>query len=653
MKNKVYNKKIKKASSESQVDVNYEFVKPYFSANKKGSNYYKALDHFYHMSFHFDGYFVHLPTNEESLQSKSFVDNTGTDTKNYYFDRLITIRRPSESESILAYRQLIYLPVTKAPCFKVYNSLRKIVKSPDWNIDYKEAKVPSGIADDESLENYCEHNYPNFNSVEQWAYNYAMKSMLIDANGLIYVLPLPKENEEDATEYYRPVATIVNSKHLLEYKEDEYAIFVHEDAWEYKSGVNMRKGKKLGIITKKGYWEARQINDKKEFDLVEILAFDLEYMPAWVVGGVPKHVHKNKILWESFMSPMLPGLDAMARESSDADADVVQHMYLTFWQYAQQDCRHCMGTGRVNGKGKQVIACKECNGTGGMPLSPYRSAVYKSDGVDSKTPTPPMGYVIKPTDIVKLMADRLEKHEWNALSSINHEFLAETPLNQSGKAKEVDRQELYNYTYQIAYHFVEFLIKDVYYFINEFRYFDLVKSPEQREAMLPEISIPEKFDFIDSAMQEAQLKAAKDSNMDAMVVGAMEIDYVKKNFPNNESLMKKLRLKKELDPFPSLSIDQKQNLSLGKVVDQKDIVLTIYIDSFIGHALMDNPDFCDLDYDKQMEKMYELADEKMTDMQASSKVQAKVDLKNNPPPPPPIDPKTGKPIVAPPKPFGK
>jgi hypothetical protein len=83
--------------------------------------------------------------------------------------------------------------------------------------------------------------------------------------------------------------------------------------------------------------------------------------------------------------------------------------------------------------------CDKCeNGT--ILKSPYKDFVVKKAAFDEQqVPTPPAGYIQKDVEIIKIQDERIKNKIYNSLSALNMEFLAETPLNQSGKAKEVDR----------------------------------------------------------------------------------------------------------------------------------------------------------------------------------------------------------------------
>ena len=609
----------KKNLETDELIVDNEFVKQYFFGRKRCSNYYKALDHYYHMSFHFDGYFVHIPAGEERMfQDDIERDYIGTDKGNPYFMRLIDLKRPSESDEIKSYRRVKYQPFTKRPLFKVYNSLRKIVKAPDWGIDYTSSEVSKAVADDETLYEYCEKDFPRFNSVENWLYNYGIRQMLNDPNGIVVIRPMEKKDETDATELYRPVPYYYNSKDVLDFKENLYCVFVKSRSHRYGKDGSRKKGLILGIVTKDGYYEAKQIDDKKNFEIELECDYTFEYLPCFRLGGIPKTIAEHDVLFDSFLSPMLPDLDEMASDSSDFQAEKTQHIFNTMWYIQQQDCKHCMGTGKVMGKGKQSIECTTCKGLGVAPKSPYRDMVIKASALDNdKVPIPPAGYITKPTEIVKLMMEIMNTQEYNALSAVNHEFLSEAPAAVSGTAKAIDRQEIQNFTYQVAYHCVENILVPIYYFINEFRYSELEPNEPKRMKQLPRISIPENFDFIDSAMQSQYMKEAIDNKMDANIIQSMEMDYAAKNFPNNIDLRDSLKLKNILDPLPKLTPEEK-SLLLGKSITLEDVVISNYITAFVKRALQEEDHFAEKEYKDQVAKMKEYAKEKMDEMSTSN-----------------------------------
>jgi hypothetical protein len=589
------------------ITVNKDFLEPYIKGKKKHAAYEVTKDIADHLKFHFDGYVYKEVKN-------------GQTRENPYFMQLIDCRRPSESDHIKEYRRKIYLPKTKQPCFKIVNSLKKIVKSPDWNINWSKAETPPKIRKGEQLEDYCDKNFPFFGSVENWFYSYSIKELLTDPNGLVCVLPIKYDVEN--TEYRKPYPYFVNSEHVFDYVEDEYAVFRTNKSYEYKSdnGKQIFKDFVICIVTQTEVWEARQINTKGDYELEMVLNLTFGKMPVFRIGGVYKEIIDNSSVYESFVSAILPGLDAAARETSDLDAEVVQHIFTTMWYYASQGCSDCAGTGKVLKAGKQ-ITCVKCDGNGVMAKSPYKDLVVKAPAMDEASMKPPFaGHIEKNTEIVKIQDERIFNHIFEALSAINMEFLAQTPLNQSGKAKEVDRDDLNNFVYGVAYHSVINVIVRVIFFSNEIRVMDLGFSEEEKAAMLPKIPVPERYEILSENYLQEQVAAAKTGLINPLITNSLEIEFVNKKFENFPEIRERIKTVIQLDPLPSMSSEQKDAAVLAGTILKEDAMISNYIVSFVERAIQENEGFLDLDYEEKYKIVQKYAQDKLGEAKA---IQAK------------------------------
>lgn len=588
--------------------IDENFFKPFFR-DQRHAAHIQTTDIFHHLSFHFDGYSYH--------HRKDFRAGGKYGKENPYFSRLIDERRPSESATIQAYRRSIYLPVTKPLCFKVYNSLKKIVKSPDWKIDFAKAEKPAKIAENEQLEVYTSKNVPVFKSLENWFYTYGIRQMIVDPNALVVVMPdYDRQGSEYGSEesdaegasdqpsavnqYLRPCIEIICSTNVLDYCHDDYVVYRSNRKWRFGTeNGGHRMGDIIIALTKDKIYVAKQSSENLDFKVDEYKN-PTGRIPAFVMGGNFLEMIENRPIYESFVSPILPGLDAAARESSDLDAEVVQHIFSTMWYFSGQECGTCKGVGSVKKEGKDVV-CQSCEGVGAFRKSPYKDMVVKAPtGLDeAKIPTPPAGYITKQTEIVTIQDLRIQGHFFRALSAINMEFLAQTPLNQSGKAKEVDRDELNNFVYGVAYHGVENVLVPVYSLVNDWRYSVIIPSPEERAKMLPKIAVPEKFDLLTENIIQDQIKAARDAQVSEDIITYLEIDYINKKFYSNEELRKKLVAAKSLDPLATKTAADKANLLLTDVVPQKDVVISTYIEHFLEQALEADPTFFEKTLDQQ------------------------------------------------------
>lgn len=586
------------------IKIDKSVIEKYITKKYKHSSYDITVDISDHLRFHFDGY-----TFRDVVKFKK--------RENPYFFELIDTRRPSESEHIKEYRRKIYLPKTKQPCFKILNCLKKIVKSPDWSIDYSKSDKPSKIREGEHLEDYCEKNLPFFGSVENWSYSYAIKEMLVDPNGLIAVLPI--SYEVDPTEFRKPFPYIIPSENVYEFNEGQLAVFKTSKTYEYLSDDGTyRKECIIAFVTKTEVWEAQKINSKGDYSLELKMNLPFNKMPVFRMGSVFKDVIDNSSIYESFVSACLPGLDSAAREISDLDAEVVQHIFTTMWYIAPQNCRECNGTGSILKQGKQIV-CSTCNGDGAIAKSPYKDLKIKPPSIDEQANKPPYaGYIEKNIDIVKIQDERIAAHIREALGAVNMEFLSDVPLNESGKSKEVDRDDLNSFVYGVAYHLVINIIDNVYYFINEIRVMDMGFSEEQNKSMLPKVIVPERFEILSESYLQQQVATAKTANLDPLITGILEIDFVNKKYENYPEVRETIKTIKQLDPLPSMTPEQKDASVLSGTILKEDAIVSNYITQFVERAKNEHDDFLKMDYEKKQEIIIGYAKEKLD---AAKKIQ--------------------------------
>ena len=514
-------------------------------------------------------------------------------------DRLINNRRPSESEKIKDYRRQIYIPKTKNPISKVLTSLGKIRRSADWSVRYDKNKVPS-ILSDNTLEQYCEYDYPGFTSITNWVFTELLKQYLIDANSVVAVVP--KSIPDNNTEYLNPIALIFNSEQILDYENGSYFILKSNEVSTYKSenGSRTYTGSVYYVITDTYITRYEQGKSKT---LVEDYhhIHNLRYLPVFNVKGLFSQYAKGEIIYESRISPMVPELDEAAREYSDLQAEVVQHIHSEKYIYTNTECGVCRGTGTAKDD-SGMRSCPNCNGSGSvLNTSPYGVHVIQSQRKheEYELPTPPVGYVQKSVEIVKVQDERVRQHLYAALSSVNMEFLAEIPLAQSGIAKEVDRDELNNFVSYIAEDIVA-IMDGVYKGICDLRYSVVIPYEAKRAELLPVINVPERFDLLSANMLMNEISSMKQNNVHPLIVRTVELDFIKKKFNADPEVGNKLEAILNLDPLPGISADEKMSLSQTGAIREIDYIISANIVRFVQIAIEQNKDF----FSKSLEGKY-------------------------------------------------
>lgn len=522
-------------------------------------------------------------------------------------EKLINERRPNEPDTVLAYRKTIFVPKTKPYFGKIENTLQKIRRSSDWSIKYPDASFDK-IVEGEKMSDYAEHNYPVFGSLTNWAFSLLLRNYLIDANALVVVAPMSLPEAEN--EFLKPVATVFNSCDVVDYVEGDYAVIVNKVGSIY--GDN-KPGKSFYIITTLYIQRWDQINGRDEYAVKYEYEHGLPELPVFKIGGIVVDVYGPHSLYESRIVGVLPEFNEALREYSDLQAAKVLHLYPERWEFTQNECVKCKGTGQrnevVNGDACQVT-CDTCGGQGYIAAGPYSKMLIRPSGADQlQIPTPPAGFVEKDVEIIKVQEQSIKDHITEGLSAINFEFLAATPLNQSGTAKEVDKDELNNMVHSIAEDIVRIMDK-VYWLIALYRYSAQYTSDEIYE-MLPMIAVPEKYDILSSMYYQEQIKGVIDSKLNPAIRNAMEVTFATKAFNNEPKVAEEVALVLSLDPLAGIGEDDKMSRLSNNGITQLDYVVSSNINKFVSQAIEANNDFPDMDVTKQREVVYKMAQEQM------------------------------------------
>lgn len=553
------------------VPISIEDLKLFFSGAKKHKCYKDTLDLHEDLKVHADGLFP---------------------------KKLIEERRPSESESTLEYRKKIYQPITKKPIGKVIGSLSKIRRSPDWSIKYDKAAFPSRVVEAENIEQYCEKSYPGHTSVTNWVFSVLLKNQCVDANAVIAVLPQNIEAGQK-NEYYKPVATVFNSEQVIYFEDGaEYAILKSTDKSDLikdDGSTAYQAGKVFLVITTTEYQKWEEKSDGG-YERTGYLLHNKKALPVFKVKAQFLKQKDNSTIQESRLSLMLPYLNDAAREYSDLQAAKVQHMFPLFWYVVSKECNNCKGTGLVpTAQGPQ--GCQHCydenlkQSTGKIKFSPYAHLQVDAAKLGQQAmPVPPAGYVGRDVEIIKHQEESVKAHLFDALAAINMQFLDQTPLNISGEAKNVDREELNNFVYSIAEDIV-YVMDKVYWWICEWRYATIIPDAAARTAMLPEITVPEQFDLLPADYLMDDISKARTAKINPLLLATMEEDFAVKKFYNNPELSGLIKAYFELDPLPGLTVDEKMSMLTNKGISQEQYVISSNVVSFVRRAVEENKDF--------------------------------------------------------------
>src|SRR5690606_586538 len=296
----------------------------------------------------------------------------------------------------------------------------------------------------------------------------------------------------------------------------------------------VREGRILYLFDKDEVVKIEQTGRKEDFEFVETLRFTHEfgYMPVFKMGGFVEKFQNGEFLYKSFFTDVLDSWDEALRRYSDHQVNMVLHLHPYEWEIADSECSVCKGTGQIKDRapnGRMLTgSCHSCNGVGRNSVTtPFGRKLIKpvhTAGVGNsfQIPTPPAGIINRDIQSIGFLKQEYKDQIKEGLSSINMEFVMDEPELNSGVAKTVDREELYNFVGTFYEHVVNNILIPCYYFINAWR--------GGQEENLPLINVPKKFDLLTSDVISARVKVAKESKFSATIVNRLEIDYARKEF---------------------------------------------------------------------------------------------------------------------------
>lgn len=548
--------------------------------------------------------------------------------------KLLQERRPNEPQEVLDYRLKIFSAITKPVFSKILSSLQKIRRSADWNIRY-EGEYPK-ISDEETLESYCELEYPVHGSVTNWLFAIGLRKYLIDPNAVVLVMP--EDFDVPENEYFKPVPFIFTSENVIDFKDGDFAVLLNPTGARYMSGNSEVIGKSFYFCTTNTILRYDQVNGRGGYEEVLRYNHNMGYLAAFKLKGVIVEEREGVYLYESRIDGILPELKEALREYSDLQAAKVLHIYPERWEYTQNECNTCKGSAVVPNPDwspdcgcPNEIKCPAACENGYVIAGPYSKIMVRPVSTiqgTSQIPTPPAGYVEKDVEIVKVMDESIARHIYSALSAINFEFLARTPLSQSGVAKEVDKDELNNTVHSIAEDLVAIL--DNIYWITAYMRYNLLYPSVIIDDMVPAVSVPERYDLLTSQHTAEDLKNARESKLNPVIMSALEIDYASSRFSTEPEVRDMLVLVLTLDPLANMLEDDKNSQLMNKGITLETYIISCNIKSFIARAIDENESFPELPLDEQRAVLAAFAKEQITAQDLANQLSAEAAMADIP-----------------------
>lgn len=523
-----------------------------------------------------------------------------------FISELLKERYPTETQDVFNYRVKNLPRVTQDFFTKVSNVLSRIRQARDFSISGWNKSGYFG-----EFENYCLHEYPIGGSVVDWVFNEGIRSMLVEPNGVIVVGFqdwFTKTGDEIAETGYasnKPITKIFRSDHVRLYEADKVCwIYCKEQKIDLV--IKLEEDPALPSYGRYSVSTAITRARVKEY-LVLTVPEGLSTFPALVLGGEALSFHACEI-YNSFVQTAVPSLDKIIQTKSEEDLMIKENVHSRLVMIGGPVCETCSGLKEIRDpKTDKYVKCGTCHGSG-VHLTNNAAAVtiIQAPKTGQSLPFDPPGmyYVAPGMEPLNALVANIKAYWYSAYSSINFEFLTETPLAQSGVAKENDRQEMNSFLFKVGSHVINRILNPIINLFAEYLYENKAYDAYLRKNICPAISVPRNFEVPSVSQLENELTLLRNAQADKDLFVSIELEIIETRFanqPNEKQILRDILL---MNPLGGLTEDAKNAQSANGSITKEDFYIANNIGATIRELYQDDPEFGYLSFSMRKEIAY-------------------------------------------------
>lgn len=518
-------------------------------------------------------------------------------------EKLLNMVRPREEDETKKYRLDAYQPTTKATAGKALSIVSKIFNHTLYSIQW------GSEGNAQQLKKYCTEEYPKHKSVITFLQQVALKKTLADPNGVMAIYADAPESDLMRAE---PIVKLYGSECIWYYTDDMFLLFKKKERDKKYEWFYFDYYDKVKFVT----FRATMIT-RRNVSIEEISRYDhnIGKLPVWQLGGIPEAMDNGTEIYKSYFEPAVPFWNLAITHESDLFGAYINHLHPIRAELAEE-CDY-LENGQKCKRGTLMFAdgnkktCPSCHGSGLKSVkSPYGIYRYNKEKLsEGGTTLEPVQYITVPTEPTKMLEERVEKQHEKGLYALNMDILNKIGENQSGVAKVIDRDELYDFLFSISSRMFGHLEK-IFEFINYIMFapgdINAQRDPSKN---LPKVQAPTQFD-ISSAMELIEeMKVAKEAGLSPQYLREKQRSVNDKEFASNSDTKNKMTLMTELDPCPDLSVDE-LNLLGSKFIPKEFIIIHYNIEYLVEMLINKFGDrLKSMSHEQRFEEIKKLAEE--------------------------------------------
>lgn len=575
-----------------------------------------------------DGKLPKSYTHEYYEESKEIKEDIASVFSNNYPEYL-NINRPREKKAHKEYRENIYKNPLKGFLDKQIERLDYIPESDDYSVVWHEGRQA------ELLKEHDKRVFVEKLGFEDWFFDFVKTDFVKDPNAVLVFVP--HEIPESDTEPYKPIAELIGSENVFQFRKGKYAVLrsnrevkvINETTKQIESD-----GLLLYFFDEESYTVVQETarasvgSALKSKFLVWGLSYEVtpnmdvkaEFKPfLHRCKGIParkigkKRIKVNGKGEELFASTVTNALehikDAQARYS-DIQVEFNYHVNSQEYRVATRPCsaNDCnKGQVPVRDRDGLIIGsktCGHCQGTGmeigGSALDFIVYSMPKKEGFTDEignVPAVPGGFIPRPIESVRELVNEYKRKTDEAYADVHMAFHNRTPLVESGTAKEVDREEFYRDCIVLAKHFCGLLQWG--YNVQASYMFGLVGLDESQ---IPKVITPSRFMLSGIDETRTELNEAITNGYETELLGVIQARMLEYQAGKDSLEYKRFVTRQHLDPLRGLKAPEKA-LQLGVISQMASVgseahtaMIKQFVLSFQFQALLDEAEMSYADF---------------------------------------------------------
>ena len=239
-----------------------------------------------------------------------------------YPEHLLSVRAPNQTDAQAMYIKANYKATTLSVFEDFRSTISRAFADQNWSIRYSpELDERFG---EETFQRYVNNEIEKFGSLEMFVKNMLPTLKLVDANGIIAIIPddietLEEEETIISNELLRPMPRYYNCKNIVGQKFGEYYLVISDDHSYVKNGSKMEEsGIVLYLYDSDAIYKIEQTGKKSDMTFGEpVLYFqhNLGYVPCIKLMGSPQLIN-DEIAFQSPFITAVPLLDQVVLDES-------------------------------------------------------------------------------------------------------------------------------------------------------------------------------------------------------------------------------------------------------------------------------------------------------------------------------------------------